>query len=260
MRVLIIEDERKAANELKSLVLNLRPGWDLVDTIPTVSEAVDWLIENKMPDLIFSDIQLADAVCFQIFESVKVDCPIIFCTAYDEYAIKAFETNGIDYLLKPVDKIKLERALIKLDSLRSMFSQSTNSPSLIPYGDLGKVIGQLSPASNKTILVHHKEKIIPVKYSDVAYFYYGQGVVMIKLNNGGTHHISQTIDEIETGADTSLFYRANRQFLINRNAIRNIEKFFARKLVVIMTTDTSEPLIVSKAKAADFLNWLEKGN
>ncbi|HEY4291360.1 MAG TPA: response regulator, partial [Puia sp.] len=92
MRVLIIEDERKAATELKSLVLNLRPGWDLVDIIPSVSEAVDWLIENKMPDLIFSDIQLSDAVCFQIFESVKVDCPIIFCTAYDEYAIKAFET------------------------------------------------------------------------------------------------------------------------------------------------------------------------
>ena len=151
-------------------------------------------------------------------------------------------------------------ALAKLDSLRMMFNPGAGSPSGIPYGDISKMIGQLSPPANKTILVHHKEKIIPVKYSDVAYFYYGQGVVMIKLSNGGAHHIPQTIDEIEMGADTHLFYRANRQFLINRNAIRNIEKFFARKLVVIMTVDTPEPLIVSKAKAADFLNWLEKGN
>lgn len=253
MRVLIIEDERKAAHELKSLVLNLRPEWNIVDIIPSVGEAVDWLKENKMPDLIFSDIQLADAVCFQIFEKVRVDCPIIFCTAYDEYAIKAFETSGIDYLLKPVDKFKLERSLTKLDSLRSMLSRGFGEP----YADLGKLIGQLSPSANKTILVHHKEKIIPVKYSDIAYFYYGQGVVMIKLNNGNTWHISQGIDEIQAGSDGSLFYRANRQFLINRNAIRNIEKFFARKLVVKMNTDTPETLLVSKAKAADFLNWLE---
>jgi DNA-binding LytR/AlgR family response regulator len=260
MKVLIIEDERKAANELKSLVLSLRPGWDILDIIPSVGEAVEWLRENKMPDLIFSDIQLADAVCFQIFETIKVDCPIIFCTAYDEYAIKAFETSSIDYLLKPVDKFKLERSLIKLDNLRSMFSQHTGNPPGIPYSDLGKLIGQLSPTTNRTILVHHKEKIIPVKYSDVAFFYYGQGVVMIRLNSGATHHISQTIDEIEAGADANLFYRANRQFIINRNAIRNIEKFFARKLVVKMSTDTPETLLVSKAKAADFLNWLEKGS
>ena len=253
MRVLIIEDERKAAHELKSLVLNLQPDWNIVEIIPSVAEAIEWLQENKTPDLIFSDIQLADAVCFQIFEEVTVDCPIIFCTAYDEYAIKAFETSSIGYLLKPVDKLKLERALVKLDRIRSMFSQNATNP----YGDLGKLIGQLSSTSNKTILVHHKEKIIPVIYTDVAYFYYGQGVVMIKLTNGHTYHISQTIDEIESGADPRVFYRANRQFIINRNAIRNIEKFFARKLVVKMSTDTPETLIVSKAKSTDFLDWLE---
>lgn len=255
MKVLIIEDERKAAHELRSLVISLRPEWNIVDIIPSAGEAIAWLKENKMPDLIFSDIQLADGVCFQIFETVIVDCPIIFCTAYDEYAIKSFETSSIDYLLKPVDKVKLERSLVKLDRIRSMFTQHAGNP----YGDLGKLIRQLSSTVNKTILVHHKEKIFPVNYTDIAYFYYGQGVLVIKLNNGASYHIPQGIDEIEAGSDARLFYRANRQFLINRNAIRTIEKFFARKLVVKMNTDTPETLIVSKAKAGDFLNWLENG-
>ncbi|HTI10608.1 MAG TPA: LytTR family DNA-binding domain-containing protein [Puia sp.] len=256
MRILIIEDERKAAQELRSLILSLKPEWNIVEILPSAGEAIEWLTENKMPDLIFSDIQLADAVSFDIFQKVRVDCPIIFCTAYDEYAIKAFETSSIDYLLKPVDKGKLERALLKLDKMRSLFASNTGNS----FVDMGKLIGQLSSTANKTILVHHKEKIIPVNYADIAYFYYGQGVVAIKLNNGGSYHISQGIDEIEASSDTRLFYRANRQFLINRNAIRNIEKFFARKLVVKMNMDTPETLIVSKAKASDFLNWLENGS
>jgi len=255
MRVLIIEDERKAAQELKSLVLSLKPEWVIADIIPSAGEAIGWLKENKMPDLIFSDIQLADAVSFDIFEQVKVNCPIIFCTAYDEYAIKAFETSSIDYLLKPLDKTKLEKALQKLDKMKSLFSSAPG----ISYLDIGQLIGQLSSAVNKTILVHHKEKIIPVNYADVAYFYYGQGVVAIKLNNGNSYHISQGMDELEASADPKLFYRANRQFLINRNAIRSIEKFFARKLVVKMNMDTPETLMVSKAKASDFLSWLENG-
>jgi len=254
MRVLILEDERKAGMELRSLILTIRPGWNIIDILPSAGEAISWLAENKPPDLIFSDIQLADAVSFEIFEKVRVDCPIIFCTAYDEYAIKAFETNSIDYLLKPVDKLRLEKALLKLDKMQALFGPEPGNP----YPDLGNLIRQLAPV-NQTILVHHKEKIIPVNYTDVAYFYYSQGAVAIKLNNGASYHLSQGIDEMEACADEKLFYRANRQFLINRNGIRNIEKFFARKLVVKMNMDTPEPLIVSKAKASDFLKWLEKG-
>lgn len=255
MRVLIIEDERKAANELRQLILGLKPGWNIIDAIPSVEEAIEWFRENKMPDLVFSDIQLADAVCFEIFEKIKVDCPIIFCTAYDEYAIKAFETNSVDYLLKPVDKTKLERALAKLDKIKSMFS----TPAEPSYSELGKIIGRMSASRQKTILVHHKEKIIPVKHSEVAFFYYNQGVVTIKLTGGSSYYINMKIDEIESGTDPSQFYRANRQYLINRSAILNIEKFFARKLVVKLSVDTPEILVVSKARAGDFLNWLEQG-
>src|SRR5882724_10209631 len=140
MRILIIEDERKAAHELKSLVLSMKPDWNITGIIPSVHEAIGWLRENKMPDLIFSDIQLADAVCFPIFEKVRIDCPIIFCTAYDEYAIRAFETNSIDYLLKPVDKHKLEKALGKLERIRTIFSRTHDDP----YADLGRIMRQVS--------------------------------------------------------------------------------------------------------------------
>ena len=257
MRVLIIEDERKAAQELQFQLLSLRPEWAIVDTLPSAADAIEWLSENRSPDLIFSDIQLADAVCFEIFKKVKVSCPVIFCTAYDEYAIRAFETNGIDYLLKPIDKARLEGSLNKLDMLRNALVH----PHPNPEANIAALIGSLQTPVPKTILVHLKEKIIPVSYSDIAFFYYNQGLVMIKLNNGSSYHITQFIDEIETTADARQFYRANRQFLINRNAIRNIEKFFARKLVVKLNVDTPETLIVSKAKAGDFLTWLEnRGN
>lgn len=253
MRVLIIEDERKAAQELKTLVLGLRPDWFVVDILPSAAESIDWFRENKAPDLIFSDIQLADAVCFHIFETVSVRCPIIFCTAYDEYAIKAFETSGIDYLLKPIDKGRLEQAIQKLDSLRSALSSGSNPG----YPDIGRLIDRITPVLDRTILVHHKDKIIPVSHADIAFFYYRQGVVTIRLVNGTSYPVGNGIDEVEKTTDPRLFYRANRQFLINRHAIRDIERFFARKLVVKMIIESPEPVVVSKARAGDFLGWLE---
>src|ERR1700760_2565397 len=210
MRVLIIEDERKAAQELKTLVLGLRPDWQVVSILPGAAETIDWLRENKTPELIFSDIQLADAVCFHIFETIPVKCPIIFCTAYDEYAIKAFETSGIDYLLKPIDKRRLEQSLRKLDNLRAALHPNDNAG----YPDIGRLLDRIAPALGKMILIHHKEKIIPIDHTEIAFFYYTQGFVTVKLLNGSSHTLNQGIDEIEEATDPRLFYRANRQFLV----------------------------------------------
>ncbi|HWB93573.1 MAG TPA: LytTR family DNA-binding domain-containing protein [Puia sp.] len=255
MRVLIIEDERKAAQELKALILRLRPDWYVIDVIPSAAGAIQWLNENKHPDLIFSDIQLADAVCFHIFKTVPVKCPIIFCTAYDEYAIQAFETSGIDYLLKPVDKNRLEQSLKKLDGLRAAFAPG-GEPG---YAEISRLLDRINPSIGRTILVNHKDRIIPVDHAGIAFFYYDEGFITIRLLDGTSYSINQGIDEVEQTTDPRLFYRANRQFLINRHAIRDIQRFFARKLVVKMSSDTPEPVIVSKAKASDFLGWLESG-
>ncbi|HTJ10473.1 MAG TPA: LytTR family DNA-binding domain-containing protein [Dinghuibacter sp.] len=246
MTVLIIEDERKAAVELQTLVLRLQPEWRVCDIIPSAAEAIEWLVRHPMPDLIFSDIQLADADCFRIFESVDVTCPVIFCTAYDEYAIKAFETGSIDYLLKPLDKNKLEKALAKLDRMRSMFTRP-------PYEELGRLIG------HHALLVHHRDKITPIRYTDVVFFHYAQGVVRVCLQDGESHYVTQLMDDIESKAGKRQFFRANRQFLINRDAIADIEKFFARKLVIKMSRETPEPVIISKARASEFLLWLQTG-
>ncbi|HVU54816.1 MAG TPA: LytTR family DNA-binding domain-containing protein [Puia sp.] len=253
MRVLIIEDERKAAQELKTLVLGLRPDWYIVGILPSAAEAIDWLNENKAPDLIFSDIQLADALCFHIYETVTVECPIIFCTAFDEYAIRAFETSGIDYLLKPIDRGRLEQSLKKLDGLRATFHPGGESK----FADIGRLLECIAPARERTILVHHKGKIIPVNHTGIAFFHYENGYVTVKLLDGSVYSVSQGIDEVEQTTDPRLFYRANRQFLVNRYAIRDIERSFARKLVVKLTSHTPEPIVVSKAKSSDFLSWLE---
>jgi two-component system, LytTR family, response regulator LytT len=253
MKVLIIEDERKPAQELVQLLAKLRPQWQVLAVLPSAQEAIGWFAANPMPQLIFSDIQLADATSFKIFEQVKTTCPIIFCTAFDEYAIKAFETNSIDYLLKPIDSQKLEKALDKLAQLQTMFG--SNAPT--EYDLVAQLIGKMRTSANKTLLVHYKEKIVPIKYSDVAYFYYQQGVVTIKLYNGQNYFLTKTIDEVENLSNPDDFFRANRQYLVHRAAIKSVEHFFGRKLVAQLTVEVPETVVISKAKAGAFLAWLE---
>lgn len=248
MKVLILEDEKKAAHELQQQIKNIRPRWDIIEIIESVEDAVAWFKNNKLPDLLFSDIQLADGISFEVFEQVKVECPVIFCTAFDEYAIKSFETTSIDYLLKPVDNTKLEKAITKFERVSQ--SKETFKP------DLTALMAQISLHNNKTILVHHREKITPVKYADVAFFYYNEGVVNITMNNGDMHFIAKPLDEIEQEGDAVLFFRVNRQFLVNRNAIASAEQFFARKLIIKLHHKTPGQVIVSKARAASFLLWL----
>lgn len=251
MNVLIIEDERKAADELKTLIASNRANWVVVDVLMSVEESLEWFAKNKMPDLIFSDIQLADGVSFEIFEKTTITCPIIFSTAFDEYAIKAFEANGFDYLLKPIDKTKLKKALDKLDSLSIFFTAKAASP------DLNNLLTQIKYSSAKTLLVSQGEKIIPVKYADVAFFFYDEGLIALKLFDGRAYRLVKSLEEIEAAIDPSVFYRANRQFIINRAAVSEIEYYFARKLLVKLSKPAPEKIIVSKAKASDFRRWLE---
>ncbi|MFY0252526.1 LytR/AlgR family response regulator transcription factor [Chitinophaga sp. 30R24] len=250
-QVLIIEDEAKAARELAAILEDAEPDIKVAAILDSVEQTIKWLTENPAPDLIFSDIQLADGICFQIFQQVKVKSPVIFCTAFDEYLMEAFDTNAVSYLLKPVTREKVVRALNKFHSLKAIFDKDPSPSSLQP------LLQQLKYNYKNALLVNQKEKIIPVPVKDIAFFYLDKALVNVTTLTHQQYFISGTLDETEKMLDPALFYRANRQFLVNRHAIANIERYFARKLGVKLIVNTPEAIVVSKAKSSSFLQWLE---
>lgn len=254
MNVLIIEDEIKTARELKTLVEQLRDNITVVDLLPSVKTSIQWFSQNNAPDLIFSDIQLADGLSFDIFKNIPVHTPVIFCTAFDEYAIRAFEANGIDYLLKPVDENRLMQALDKYEKLKGVFSSGKSD-----YDKkLESLLTQLSNNYKTTLLIHFQEKIIPVKTADIAFIHYNNGIAAIYTNSTQKYIMTSTLDELETMLQPDLFFRANRQFIINRQAILNIEHYFSRRLVVRLNISTPENIIISKVRSAELLQWIER--
>ncbi|MDR6809636.1 DNA-binding LytR/AlgR family response regulator [Dyadobacter sp. BE34] len=260
MRVLIIEDEIKTGRELKAQLEMLDDSIEIVAILPSIKSVVKWFSENSAPDLIFSDIQLADGLSFEIFKQIKPSAPVIFCTAYDTYAIRAFETNSVDYLLKPIDERKLEASLWKYQQMRAVFGGQSDDGgyehTLTKKMEL--MLQKLGPGSYKsTLLIHYQDKIIPLKIAEVAYFHFENSLVSAHSFSGQKYVLSHTLDELETLVDGSLFFRANRQFIINRNSIVNAEHYFTRRLVVRLAIPASGPVIVSKVKSSEFLRWLE---
>lgn len=252
LKILLIEDEIKAARELHQLIMELRPDALIMNTLQSIEESLDWLRTQEPPQLIFSDIQLADGLSFDIFKHIQLHIPIIFCTAFDEYAIRAFEANGIDYLLKPIERNKLQQSLEKFDNFKKFFT-----PEVDYDNKLLQLFGQLQNRYKNTLLVHFKDQIIPLKTSDIAYLHSEHGLVSAHTHNNQKYSVDYTLEELENQLDPQFFYRANRQFIIRRDAIQNIQHFFARKLTVKLHYKTPENIIISKAKASDFLRWLE---
>lgn len=250
-RVLIIEDEAKAGRELASLLHHIDADIEILAILESVEQAIAWFAENSQPDLVFSDIQLADGLCFDIYRRVAIKSPVIFCTAFDEYLMEAFDTHAVSYLLKPITRDKIEKSLDKFYSLKSVFAQQQEGEKL------KGLLQQVGHSYKTAMLVYQKEKIIPVQVKDIAFFYLDKTMVNITTLNGQRYYLSARLDELEQVLDPALFCRANRQFLVNRAAIDNAEKFFARKLVVKLTVNTPENIIVSKAKSSEFLRWLE---
>ena len=247
MNVLIIEDEARSAKELVQLIAAADASLRVIAILESVEQGVAWLTTNPHPDLIFSDIQLTDGSSFDIFQRVPITCPLVFCTAFDDYLMDAFETNAISYLLKPVTKEKVAGALQKLRLLRGEESPQVGVQSLLK---------QLKQPYKSTILVNVREKIIPLAARDIAYFYMEHSVVEVCTLQQQKYFITGSMDELEKTMDPELFFRANRQYLIGREAVANAERSFSRKLTVKLTVPTAEAIVVSKAKASEFLHWL----
>ncbi len=266
MKIVIIEDEPITARELKFILRKLEPDVIILETIDTVEGSIDFF-KNTQPDLIFSDIHLADGSCFDIFDKVAVKSPIIFCTAYDEYAIEAFKTNGVAYILKPFDEQTVSAALKKVKTLFNFSiasnpvkesSVDTASTASFPI-DLDALSKILNSKQNykSSFLVSKGGKLIPVDISNVAFFYIKNEITMLYTIKGDTYMTDYTLESLEKEVNPHDFYRANRQFLINRRIIKEVETYFARKLFVKTHTHVPENIIISKAKATDFTKWLD---
>ncbi|MCF0074720.1 LytTR family DNA-binding domain-containing protein [Dyadobacter sp. CY261] len=253
MKIVIIEDEIKTARSLAQLITTIRPEAEIVATIQSVERAVSWLTEMPQPDLIFMDIQLSDGLCFEIFESVKVVPPVIFCTAYDHYAIEAFKANGIDYLLKPFKQEDIEGALTKLSQLKSYFS---NEKPLVP--ELETLLRKLTgPEPKRSFLVFKQNKYITIKTETIAFFYIHNETTWLRTFDQQDYTITQPLEEVQGMVPSSQFYRLNRQYLVNFDAIKEVEHYFSRKLFIKLTIPTPEKLLIGKEKVSHFLGWLE---
>ena len=248
MHVLIIEDEARAANQLQNLLKACEFHYTLLGIIDTVEDAVIWFQQNKAPDLIFMDIQLADGLSFEIFQKVKIEAPIIFTTAFDQYAIQAFKVNSIDYLLKPIQKDDIQAAIYK-------FTKSKQ-----PTGFDQAVLKQLltsmqAPTLRKGILVKEGSGFIQIKTSDLHYIY-SEDSITFGVTSKRRYIIEETMDLLFQSLDSHQFFRINRGQVVAKSAIGKIEPHFNHRVKLSIANPRNQDFIVSRPKTSEFKAWL----
>lgn len=250
MKVLIVEDETAAYESLVHIVKEIEPTVEILGNTESIEQTIHWLEHKARPDLIFMDIHLSDGSAFLIFDHIDIEVPIIFTTAYDQYAIEAFKVSSIDYLLKPIKRDELERAIAKFKKWSS--------------ADISQYIAkltQLAPAPRyaEKLLVPIKDKLLPVDLSSVSFFYTTEKNISIGLKDGNSLPYSKSLDAIFSSLDPGNYYRANKQFIIRRQAVKDITIWFDSRLLITLDRETPEPIYISKNKAADFKEWLING-
>lgn len=251
MKVIIIEDEIFTAEDLRDDLQAINPAIEVLAILPTVKESIQYFSQNHDYDLIFSDIQLGDGQSFDIFKQVSVAAPIVFCTAYDQYALDAFKVNGIDYILKPFDKNSIAEALNRHQFLKEKLQSSA-----VNYEN---ILALLKPQTNRvqSLIVHQADKIFPLSVAEIALVFLKNQIIHLHTFAGKEYHIYQILDELEQKLNPQ-FYRVNRQFLVNRKAINDVSQYFGRKLLLNLSINFSEQLTITKEKRSHFLDWLAK--
>ena len=249
MNVLIIEDEPLVARDIKLLMERLEPGAQVLDVISSVEAARKWFSQHAEPDLILSDIQLSDGISFEIFESVQISCPIIFTTAYDDYAIRAFKVNSIDYLLKPIDGDELAKALQKYKTLSGKSGIDQQVKNLIKEWSQGSV------GYKERFLATHGNSMVPVMASEIAYFHKDQLIFLHNLQNEKYICEFTALDEVESLLNPSQFFRVNRQFIIHIQSVGKV-KSTHKGLTVVLKSPLNVEIDISREKATAFKKWL----
>ncbi|WP_118972138.1 LytR/AlgR family response regulator transcription factor [Taibaiella koreensis] len=248
MRILIIEDEVPAYSRLSKLIQEMAPLADIAEQLDSVAATRSWLAVNSVPDVVFMDIHLADGSAFDLMESVRLDCPIIFTTAYDQYAIDAFRVSSVDYLLKPVKREDLQRAFAKLKQFRDMFK--TGSPQAVAA----------APGSRqeykKRFLIRFGEHIKTLNVEEISYFFSENRATFARNHDGRNLPVDYNLDALEAMLDPSRFFRINRQFLISLEAISEMKTYSKARVIVTLKPQATEQPVVSSERSAHFKQWL----
>lgn len=251
MNILIIEDEAHMADELEESILSLLPSAKILNKLKSISGAIQWLESNNTPDLIFSDIQLSDGHCFEIFKQFNT-IPVVFCTFYDHFALEAFDNNGIAYIVKPIDTSKLQRVFEKLDNLK--YHKDIEEINFI--NKVEQLFFNNRQKVKQTLLSYFRDQIIPISVNEIYYIYTEKRITFAQTKNK-KYEIKDFLDNLIRQLDQKLFFRVNRQCIIHRQAIESIEILFNRKLLVKTINNLHEGMVISKEKSVQFLNWME---
>ncbi len=249
MQILIIEDEPRAANQLQNILKRCGFEYQLLDIIDTVEDAVLWFQKDTVPDLVFMDIQLADGLSFEIFQKIDVEAPIIFTTAFDQYAIQAFKVNSIDYLLKPIQQDELDNALNKF--------KKSNKPTVQP-AILKQLLSSMQTTNHREgILVKEGNGFVQIRISDLLYCY-SQESITFGVTSSKRHIIDETMDQLFSSLDHDQFYRINRGQIISKHAIQKIDSYFNHRVKLSIANPRDQEFIVSRPKTSDFKKWMNK--
>ena len=251
MNVLIFEDERHTAVRLSSLLAEIDDTIKIVDIIGSVKEGINWFRHNEMPDLIFQDIILSDGNCFDIFDAVDLTVPIIFTTAFSEYALRSFQVNSIDYLIKPYDIKDIKKALLKLKKFEGAFH---------PPGKklLEEILNRTSFTPKRRFLIKSGDNYTSVKISDIAYFVSEDGVTVATLFNKQKHIVDYSIAEISGQMDPTSVFQINRKIIVNINSVVKIYSWFNSRLKVEINPPMDDDIIVSRERVKSFKEWLNR--
>lgn len=249
--VLIIESKLQDANALKRMIEQANPDFVICGIVNSVKDARSWMMNNPSPQLIFCDIQLPDGSGFDLFGSLPIGAPVIFCASCQEQALKAFENNGIDYLLKPFSNDRLQKSLKKFKQFKQVFGQQTASQKQ----DFNYAVSSVNKYKS-SLLVYYQDKIIPISLDKLDFIYYNNYQVNVHTQNA-QYETRDTLNSIINSLNPYDFFRANRQFIIHRKSVTSIQQYFGRKLLVGTSFPTPEPVIISKANASEFLKWVE---
>jgi len=252
MNVLIIEDEPQAVQRLEKVIRELEPLWIVLDKIDSVKGAVRWFQQNISIDLIFLDIQLADGLSFEIFEQVIVQAPVIFTTAYNEYALKAFKMNSIDYILKPVDKDELKSAIEKFKKVTKPILQQTM------LENIAQAMKMLTRTYKERFMIKTGEHLRSIETSSILYFFSQEKASFCHTNEGRSFILDFTLEQLEEMVDPLQYFRVNRQYLVSAAAIQDIISYTNSRLRLVLRNSTNKDIIVARERVQEFKDWLDR--